>query len=241
MDDSNSNKRPSRRTDKILSKYAQESRRDDTIEGIKTFSWSKDNVAVEEGTEPYLPSLSTIPPGVTQGMRQGGAIRMKRLQVRGFVRARAWMNTAVTGFIPPGACQVRILLINDRFSNGKLPNIEDILQIPAGGAGHFPFLSFANISNSSRFEVLASRMMDLQKRNYSINTSLTSDQHWTSGMEDIFDFDIDMKDTIVRYDERSPSMGHEQVLTNNVLLYIIPCEQEAYAAVQWRVHYYDVK
>lgn len=101
-------------------------------------------------------SLCLVPPGDGASQRVGLAIVVRTVNIRGYLRG------------PVGSTQgtmARILLIQDRQSNGRSFNLAEFLQDVDD-----PFISFINMDHSRRFNVLVSKVIHIPKQGANVGS-----------------------------------------------------------------------
>lgn len=98
------------------------------------------------------PSLNLIPQGTTESDRIGRKCNIKNIHIKGELK---FPNSAVAGST---ADRIRIIIYQDKQTNGATATVANILDNTVGGA---LIDSFRNLSESGRFYILMDRTMDL--------------------------------------------------------------------------------
>ncbi|MGN7614506.1 hypothetical protein ACQZV8_20750 [Magnetococcales bacterium HHB-1] len=104
----------------------------------------KDLAGAVSSTTGSITPLSNLAQGDDYNARNGRSIKLSSLHVRGTVNANASATTT----------KVRLIIFNDRVSNGSTPAITDVL------ASSDP-MSFLNLNNTSRFKIIYDRLYRL--------------------------------------------------------------------------------
>lgn len=95
------------------------------------------------------PSMNLIPQSVTESGRIGRVTRIRRVQINGEVR----LDPVASGAGPPSD-RLRFIVYLDKQANGATAQVTDLLETA-------DILSFRNLSNSSRFQVLSDQTKDI--------------------------------------------------------------------------------
>jgi len=130
-------------------------------------------VATAAGAEmdptPNILCLNAITQGDGESQRDGRKVILKSLQIKGMINADAVANAAD----PPAGRLIRILVVQDKQTNGAQLNSEDVIK----DAGFLDVLSMRNLQYSKRFVVhydKVIRMIPTATMEDGANTSSTS-------------------------------------------------------------------
>lgn len=163
-------------------------------------------------------NLVVIPQGDTESMRNGRKVVIKSINIRGRMYIQPQANSANTSDV------IRIMLVQDKQANGVAFTPALVLQTT-------DFLSYRNLANTSRFQVLYDQSFSLNSLGGVATDSFESVKTWT----------INRKVNIpIEYDN-SATTGAIGTQRSNSLAIMAIAENGALSNIQYtsRVRYVD--
>lgn len=184
----------------------------------KFWDGAKANSTIGAAGEVNELSLNLIPQGVTESTRVGRKCTVKQILIRGDVK----LPSAI---VKDSNDRIRILVYLDKQANGATAAVLDLLEAAT-------IDSFRNLAESSRFNVLMDKTIDLNK------TAAAGDGT-TNDFEQYFQSFKFFKNCNIPLQFNSTTGAISEISSNNIGVIAITHQGKAQLAYNWRLRYSD--
>ncbi len=134
--------------------------------------------------------LNCAPQGDTENSRDGKQISMQKISVKGMVRCAAQVDQTAGDNLPT----IFLALVMDKQTNANQLASETVFDNPSGSSQTAPY-PFRNLSNSKRYRVLATEVLNFQTVQ-STHDGTNLEQY---GVELPFEWHVDLNGMIVNF------------------------------------------